>query len=86
MAPQTYINMTGLSSYLSGLGRALADLDHMTGTSPSTWILQQLDDEKDPITDTQNLTDEELHTYRLMHYMLDLSVEIWRQRKERNWC
>ena len=73
------INMTGLSAYINALGHTLADLDCLTGSSPSTWVLQHLDETSTPI-EAQNLTPEELHTFRLMHYMLDLSVEIWRQK------
>ena len=83
MTPQQPVNITGLSAFISGLGRTLADLDCMTGSATSAWILQQLEDRNHSLLETQDLNDEELHTFQLLYFMVDLNIAIWKESNNR---
>lgn len=53
--PQPEVNITGLSAFLSCLGRALADLDCMAGSNTSKWILAQTDNSYGDVIDCRRL-------------------------------
>ena len=76
--PQPEINVAGLSAFLSCLGRALADLDCMSGNGTAKWILAQTDNSYGDLVDCQRLNAFENHTFQLMHCMLDIGVGRWR--------
>ena len=45
--------------------------------------MQQLEDHNYSLLETQDLNDEELHTFQLMYFMVDLNIAIWKESAKR---